>query len=91
MRRMNSDFHVLLVDPIGERRKELAASMRASACRVTEAATPLEALRCLGELALPQCVAIAETSPKSIGEELRTYVIAEHGQVAVARVSAGGW
>lgn len=90
MRRGNQDSHVLLVDPIGERRLELATSWRVSGRRVTEAATPLEAIRFLGDAGRPHYMAIAETSPRSIGEELRAYVIAEHDDVDVSRVRAGG-
>lgn len=79
--------HVLLVDPIGVRRRELATSLRATGRSVFEAATPLEAIRNLGHAPRHQIVAIAETSPRSIGEELRAYVIREHIGVDVARAS----
>jgi hypothetical protein len=62
MRREFRTMDVLLVDPIGERRHPLATSWRVSGRRVTEAATPLEALRCLDDGGQP-FMTIAETSP----------------------------
>lgn len=53
MRRGHHNSHVLLVDPIGERRLALATSWRVSGRRVTEAATPLEAIRFLGDVERP--------------------------------------
>lgn len=85
---MRRRTHVLLVDPVGERRREVATSLRAFGRRVTEAATPLEALYCLDEGLPPHVMAIADTSPITIGEELRAYVIAEHGNVSVTRVAS---
>ncbi len=88
-RRYVGDPHVLLVDPNGERRRALARSMRVSGRRVSEASTPLEAIHCMGALAPPQMVAIAETWPLAVGEELRTYLLAEHGGIDVARMTWG--
>lgn len=67
--------HVLLVDPISARRGEIAASLRAGGCRVSEAATPLDAIARLGESRhQPRTVAIADTIPAQIADDLRDYL-----------------
>lgn len=81
-------MHVLLVDPIGARRRRDATTIRASGRRVTEAATPLEAIYCLDAVRPPQMMVVADTAPLSIGEELRAYVVAEHHGVDVRRTKA---
>jgi hypothetical protein len=80
---------VLLVDPIGWRRTKLAASMRVAGGHVREAATPLEALAHLGESRERfHVIAVADTVPATVAEELREYLHAEHAGIRVVRVAA---
>jgi CheY-like chemotaxis protein len=67
--------HVLLVDPNAERRISFAALLRRTGCRVAEAATPLEAIAHLGGSAIQNwVVAITNTVPASIADELRRFL-----------------
>ncbi len=82
--------HVLLVDPVAWRRIQLAATMRATGCRVSEAATPLEALAHLGESREHfSVIAVADSTPSSVADELRAYLGKEHQRLRV--VTAGAW
>ncbi|KAB2889584.1 MAG: hypothetical protein F9K40_19725 [Kofleriaceae bacterium] len=75
--------HVLLVDPDPIRRVVTAAQLRRAGRRVTEVSSPLEAIQRLAETSgRPTIVAVADTLPASIADELRTYLSAE-GDVAV--------
>ena len=77
---------VLVVDPDAGRRGRLAASFRAAGLRVTEAATPLDAIVCLSESrGYPHTVAIADTIPARVADELRTYLELEHADLALVR------
>lgn len=75
--------HVLLVDPDPIRRLVTAAQLRSAGRRVTDVSSPLEAIERLAETpGRPTVVAVADTLPASIADELRTYLSAE-GDVAV--------
>jgi hypothetical protein len=81
--------HILLVDPVAVRRGDLAASMRAAGRHVSEAATPLDAIDHLGESRnRPDMVAIADTVPVGIADDLRAYVRAEHPDLGLVRTKA---
>jgi PilZ domain len=76
--------HVLLVDPDIERRAAFAALMRRGECVVAEASTPLEAIAHLGGSAIEAWViAIADTHPPSIANELRRFVGREYPRLEV--------
>jgi len=78
--------HVLIVDPLASRRTRLAAALRATGKRVCEAATPLEAIAHLGESrAHPDSIAIADTVPPGVADELRAYMSTEHACLRVVR------
>jgi PleD family two-component response regulator len=78
---------VLVVDSQAPRRQHLAATLRRAACDVTEAATPLEAIAHLGSSrAQPSYVAVADTVPSSIGDELRAYLTATHLDLTLLRM-----
>jgi hypothetical protein len=78
---------VLLVDPVAVRRREVAVALRASGRRVREAATPLEAIDQLGESRYhPQVIAIADTVPARIANDLRGYVRIEHRDLVLVRM-----
>ena len=76
--------HVLLVDSDPERRAAFAALMRRAECSVAEASTPLEAIAHLGGSAIESWViAIADTRPTSIANELRAFLSREYPQLDV--------
>jgi len=80
-------MHVLLVDPVSQRRSLVAASLRAAGRRVSEAATPLDAIDQLGESrAHLGTVAIADTIPPSIADELRAYLRSAHADLGLLRL-----
>ena len=70
---------MILVDTVGERRHKIASAFRTAGCHVTEASTPLEAIAHLTgsrfELGL---IAIADTVPEAVAEELREFLLEEH-------------
>lgn len=83
---------MILVDTRGKRRNTIANAFRSGGCDVTEASTPLEAIAHLGgsrfELGL---IAIADTVPETVAEELREFLLAEHPgahMVAIGRSAA---
>ena len=81
--------HVLLVDPISQRRALVAASLRATGRRVSEAATPLDAIDCLGESgSSPRMIAVADTVPPGIADELRAYLRDAHADLGLVRMMA---
>jgi hypothetical protein len=80
---------VLLVDSVPARRAETADSLRASGRRVSAVATPLDAIDRLGESRYhPRLIAIADTVPSAIAEELRTYLRREHPEIGLMRMMA---
>lgn len=81
--------HVLLVDPMPLRRIETARTLRDAGRRVSEAATPLDAIDRLGESRYnPRLAAIADTVPASIANELRAYLRREHPAIGLVRMQA---
>lgn len=83
---------MILVDTHGKRRNTIANAFRSAGCDVTEASTPLEAIAHLGgsrfELGL---IAIADTVPETVAEQLREFLLAEHPgahMVAIGRSAA---
>ncbi len=80
---------VLLVDSMPVRRAEMADSFRASGRRVSEVATPLDAIDRLGESRYhPRLIAIADSVPFGVAEELRSYVRREHPGIGLMRMMA---
>ncbi|HET7503594.1 MAG TPA: PilZ domain-containing protein [Kofleriaceae bacterium] len=83
---------MILVDTRGPRRNTIANAFRAAGCDVTEASTPLEAIAHLGGSRFePGLIAIADTVPESVAEELREFVLVEHPgahMVAIGRSAA---
>lgn len=70
---------MILVDTVRARRDHIASAFRSAGCHVTEASTPLEAIAHLTaarfELGL---IAIADTVPETVAEELREFLLEEH-------------
>jgi hypothetical protein len=96
----DSTPHMLLVDTCDKRRTAVADAFRKAGCDVTEASTPLEAIAHLGGSRFePGLIAIADTMPEAIAEELRDFVLVEHpeahmvviGRLAAHRGSAASW
>lgn len=92
--------HMLLVDTSDKRRTTIANAFRKAGCDVTEASTPLEAIAHLGRSRFePGLIAIADTVPEAIAEELRDFVLVEHpeahmvviGRLAAHRGTAASW
>jgi PilZ domain-containing protein len=91
---------MVLVDTAGGRRNRIASAFRNAGCHVTEASTPLEAIAYLGgsrfELGI---IAIADTVPEAVAEQLREFLLDEHpgthmvaiGRSAAHRDPAGSW
>jgi hypothetical protein len=91
---------MILVDTLDGRRNKIASAFRNAGCHVTEASTPLEAIAYLGgsrfELGL---IAIADTVPETVAEQLREFLLDEHpgahmvsiGTSAARRDPAGTW
>jgi PilZ domain len=71
--------HMILVDIALGRRHAFARAFRSAGCHVTEVATPLEAIAQLGRSRFaPGVIAIADSVPESIAEDLRTFLGREH-------------
>lgn len=78
---------VVLVDPVLARRRAMADGFRAAGCVVVEASTPLEAIVRLGGAHFePDLIAVAESIPASISDELRGFVDAEHPQAMLVSI-----
>jgi hypothetical protein len=78
---------VVLIDATPDRRELIAEAFRASGCVVFEIATPLEAVVRLGESQFePELIAIADSLPSSISEELRGFVEREHPQAKLVTI-----
>jgi hypothetical protein len=91
---------MILVDTVDGRRNKIASAFRNAGCHVTEASTPLEAIAHLDgsrfELGL---IAIADTVPETVAEQLREFLLDEHpeahmvsiGRSAAHRDPAASW
>lgn len=82
--------HVLLFDPVTERRQRIAAAMRACGRHVREAASPLEVIAELDSGASPRLIAISDTWPPAIADSLWRYLVAEYGELRLLRLAGGG-
>jgi hypothetical protein len=91
---------MILVDTVGGRRNKIANTFRNAGCHVTEASTPLEAIAHLGGSRFePGLIAIADTVPESVAEQLREFLLDEHpgahmvaiGRSAAHRAPAESW
>jgi hypothetical protein len=78
---------VVLVDGIATRRDLLARGFRAAGCTVIETSTPLEAIVRLGESQFePDLIAIADSLPAAISDDLRTFVDREHPRAVLVHI-----
>jgi hypothetical protein len=70
---------VVLVDATDARRTAMAEAFRRAGCAVVDVSTPLEAIVRLGESDFePDLIAIADSLPATISDELRRFVDIEH-------------
>jgi hypothetical protein len=70
---------MVLVDTVGGRRNKIASAFRNAGCHVTEASTPLEAIANLtGSRFALGLIAIADTVPETVAEELREFLLEEY-------------
>lgn len=78
---------VVLVDGDVERRHAIADGFRAAGCEVVNASTPLEAIVRLGGSDFePDLIAVAQSVPAVIADELRRFVAAEHPQAMLVTI-----
>lgn len=78
---------VLLVDALPVRRDAMSEAFRAAGCIVVDVSTPLEAIVRLGESDFePNLVAIADSRPLAISDELRRFVDAEHPRARLVTI-----
>jgi hypothetical protein len=85
--RHDRSLSMILVDATFARRTEMAEAFRAAGCDVLDVSTPLEAVVRLGESEFePDLIAIADSLPASISDELRRFVDVEHPHVLLVRI-----
>lgn len=78
---------VLLVDALPVRRSAMCEAFRGAGCIVVDVSTPLEAIVRLGESDFePNLVAIADSRPLAISDELRRFVGAEHPRARLVTI-----
>jgi CheY-like chemotaxis protein len=78
---------VLLVDSLPVRRSAMSEAFRAAGCIVLDVSTPLEAIVRLGESDFePNLVAVADSMPLAISDELRRFVEAEHPRARLVTI-----
>jgi len=91
---------MILVDTAEGRRSKIASAFRNAGCHVTEASTPLEAIAHLGGSRFePGLIAIADSVPETVAEQLREFLLEEHpdahmvsiGASAAHRAPAASW
>lgn len=80
---------VVLVDASRDRRALIAAAFRAANCEVIDVSTPLEAIVRLGESRYdPKLIAIADSVPEWISDELRAFIHVEHPRARIVAIGA---
>jgi hypothetical protein len=78
---------VVLIDATTDRRARIAKAFRASGCAVLEVATPLEAIVRLGESRFePEIIAIADSLPGAVSDDLRKFVEREHPRAKLVTI-----
>lgn len=78
---------IVLVDAMPRRRSEMTEAFRAAGCSVIDVSTPLEAIVRLGESHFePDLIAIADSSPTTISNELRRFVDVEHPRAKLVTI-----
>lgn len=79
---------VVLIDAATQRRSAMAAGFRATGCTVIEAATPLDAIVCLGEATFePNVIAVADSADGADALAMRAFVERDHPNVKLITIS----
>jgi hypothetical protein len=82
---------VILVDSDVDRRLAIGEGFRRAGCVVMAVATPLEAIVRLGESMFePDVIAISDSLPTTISDELRRFVDHAHPKTKLLRIGAEG-
>jgi CheY-like chemotaxis protein len=80
--------HVLIVDPDSARQVLVTAALRTAGCDVTAMSTPVEAINYLEHAGTePWIVAVGDTAPPGIADELRTYLRGSHVLIKLVAIS----
>jgi hypothetical protein len=78
---------IVIVDATIERRLRMAEGFRAAGCAVVDVSTPLEAIVRLGEFHFePDLIAIADSIPSLIADEMRRFVDHEHPRAKLVTI-----
>lgn len=81
---------IVIVDATTERRLRMAEGFRAAGCAVVDVSTPLEAIVRLGEFHFePDLVAVADSVPSLIADEMRRFVDLEHPRAKLVTIGDG--
>ena len=81
---------IVIVDATIERRLRMAEAFRAAGCAVVDVSTPLEAIVRLGEFHFePDVIAIADSIPSLIADEMRQFVDHEHPRAKLVTIGDG--
>lgn len=81
--------HMILVDHAAGRRHAFARAFRSAGCHVTEVSTPLDAIAQLGRSQFaPGVIAIADSVPESIAEDLRAFLGREHPEAHMVAIGS---
>ena len=81
---------IVLVDATVARRLRIAEGFRAAGCAVVDVSTPLEAIVRLGEFHFePDLIAIADSVPSLIADEMRRFVDLEHPRAKLVTIGDG--
>jgi hypothetical protein len=79
---------LVLVDATEWRRVAMAEAFRSGGCTVIDVATPLEAIVRLGESRFePDLIAVADSQPAAISDEIRRFVEAEHSKARLVTIN----
>jgi hypothetical protein len=79
--------YMILVDAARSRRERIAGAFRDAGCHVTDVSTPLEAIVHLGRARFePVVIAIADTLPESVAEELREFLCDDHPEAHMVAI-----
>jgi PilZ domain len=80
---------MILVDSPGARRRMIANAFRNAGCHVTEASMPLDAIAQLGLSRFePDLIAIADSVPEAVAEELRAFLLEEHPEAHMVAIGS---
>jgi len=78
---------VVLIDATTDRREKIAEGFRAAGCQVIDVSTALEAIVRLGEASFePDLIAIADSLPSQVSEDLRQFVEREHPRAKLVTI-----